>query len=573
LGTFQTEHTIDTGELDLTVDSLRPYFHTKVFQVDRPPDLHADPIALPQCELVYSSVSEELSSAIVVYRRLTKPKWLDVPSLVDIKNLLYVVHYNAKHRFLFINSVEKHEDLFEEIAESLYGDNLGVVCMPLAHGTISRALRILNDPRFYNVGMRNRSLGNNDESYRTLTGPSADRNVSPSDGRMRSRGHVFGGGNDNGSDGATATIGISTLSKVWSNRYGLVPEFVAWCNRVAEELNNTQPVATGSNIDFLDTGKRVTEIPVPPIAAVWHEHVFKYPQIMRLEGTDDERDLTGLDLVIRPNSYDGKSVTLDLMLDDKPVSAYRYNASTRPFFARTGGAQIQVLGRLKDGTLEELLNVRPPTLFLADFSTLVGDELYAGVDGSSLDKQLIRTFDAFGSSVDIQCEVSGARKGMLSVHEFTQQQLMAEEAEVVLYDHRTSEVADFLWLIEDDDAIVCSLAHCKKAGGAMAAARVNDSYEVAGQIVKCLRYQNPQVLLKKLTRRVASGSELRRGSIDKLERMLTNAAQKRFEFRLCLVQPGLSAAKLNEEVSFVLAAASDYVKTHTGFWPSFWISP
>jgi len=225
--------------------------------------------------------------------------------LLDTKNLLIIAHYNRFNQLLFINSQEHGEDLYDNILEGLYPDDSDAVYMPLSHGVISRALRILKKPSFYNIGMRNREIGGQDESYRTLTGPKADRRVSRSDGNTRSRGHVFGGSTG---EEESVTLGVSTLSKLWSNKYGLVPRFVDWCHRLAKEIANPTPVATDSNIDNLDTGKRVSEFPAPPISMVWSEHVYQYPQRLLIDGDGQERDLTGLELVVDRGSYDNQKM-------------------------------------------------------------------------------------------------------------------------------------------------------------------------------------------------------------------------------------------------------------------------
>ena len=178
----------------------------------------------------------------------------------------------------------------------------------------------------------------------------------------------------------------------------------------------------------------------------------------------------------------------------------------------------------------------------------------------ALDPSAIREFNEFGSTVDIEHQCSDARDGMITIHEFTEAQFMAEPYDAVIYDHRTGEVADFISLTETEDTVVCQLAHCKGASGKKnksklknAASRFDDAYEVAGQVVKCLPYRNrPQELKEKLLRRLSSGSVLKRGSTELMERILDSAQRKRFEFVICLVQPGLSASKINDQVKNVL---------------------
>ncbi|MBN72963.1 MAG: hypothetical protein CME32_27220 [Gimesia sp.] len=578
LASFKTEHSTDVGEIDVTIDSLNPFFHAKVYRSDREPNWDLNPYVPQGCELVFHAVSDDLASSVMICQRQTKPKWLQNSSLLDTKNLLIIAHYNRFNQLLFINSQEHGEDLYDSILEGLYPDDSDAVYMPLSHGVISRALRILKKPSFYNIGMRNREIGGQDESYRTLTGPKADRRVSRSDGNTRSRGHVFGG--STGEEEAV-TLGVSTLSKLWSNKYGLVPRFVDWCHRLAMEIANPTPVATDSNIDNLDTGKRVSEFPAPPISMVWSEHVYQYPQRLLIGGDGQERDLTGLELVVDRSSYDNQKIEFDLLLDDSSVGRFVFSPGSPKLIDRLDdGPELTIRGQLGDGTLLEFFRIRPPTFFLADFSLIVGSDWYRHAPTRPLDRSWIRTFDDFGKTVDIEREFENARPGMKTIHEFTESEFLAQKSDVVIYDHRSGEIADYISLTETDDTVICTLAHCKGASGKKtskpkkATTRVDDAYEIAGQVVKCLPFSRQRDELKnELVRRIASGSKLLRGTVEQIELILGNAAKKRFEYRICLVQPGLSASKLNEPVESVLAAAGEYISANAGVPPSIWISP
>ncbi len=549
-----------------------------MYRSDREPDWELAPYVPQGCELVFHAVSDDLASAVVICQRRKKPKWLQNDALLDTKNLLIITHYDRLNQLLFINSQEHGEDLYDSIAEGLYPDDSDVVSVPLSHGVISRALRVLKKPRFYNVGMRNRELGGQDESYRTLTGPKADRRVSRSDGNTRSRGHVFGGSTG---EEESVTLGVSTLSKLWSNKYGLVPRFVDWCHGLAIEIANPSPVTTDSNIDNLDTGKRVSEIPAPPIAMVWSEHVFQHPQRLLIDGEVQEHGLTGLELDIDRKSYDKKKIEFNVMLDDTTIGRFAYSPGSTMLFDRLDdGPELTVRSQFADGTLREFFRIRPPTFFLADFSIIVGSDWYRHAPAGPLDRSWLRTFDDFGKTVDIEREFENARPGTKTIHDFTESEFIAHASDVIIYDHRSGEVADYISLAEHDDAVVCTLAHCKGASGKKtskpkkASTRVDDAYEVAGQVVKCLPFsRQPDELRSELVRRIATGSKLIRGTVPQLELILTNATKKRFEFRICLVQPGLSASKLNQSVESVLAAAGEYILANAGVPPSIWISP
>lgn len=317
------------------------------------------------------------------------------------------------------------------------------------------------------------------------------------------------------------------------------------------------------------------------IGVIWHEHVYCHPQLLTIEGVAEDRNQTGFELAVEAVPFSDQHVDFGLIIDDVVVAKFRFATRSKSMFNRRDqGPRITVHGPFADGTLEELLELRPPTIFLADFSTIVGRDWYRRTAVSARDPSCIRTFRDFATSADIECEVSGPRTGTKSIHEFTETQFLLQPSDVVIYDHRTGEIADFISLLETDEAVICRLAHCKGASGKkyptkrkVASSRVDDAYEVAGQVVKCLPYRNrPGDLKDKLIHRLASGSQIKRGSVERMERILEIAHRKCFEYHICLVQPGLSAASLNEATKSVLAAAGEYVSGNSGYPVSFWLS-
>ena len=100
---------------------------------------------------------------------------------------------------------------------------------------LNKALNDLTATEFFNVGMRNRVMSNTTESYRIITGPNADRSVLKSDGRLYHRGHAFGRASE---DGTVVTIGLSSASKIWSNKSSKLPELISWCKKLAQRISS-----------------------------------------------------------------------------------------------------------------------------------------------------------------------------------------------------------------------------------------------------------------------------------------------------------------------------------------------
>lgn len=553
------------SDADLTLAVIKPWYHCKVFHITDAVDLHASLEIPGDCQIIQHFVSDDLHCAVYVGRAARKPRWLESPAVQDVGYHLFIIHHDRSRNLLFINSSIKNEDLYSLIAEQLLeGPFRGLTT---AH--INRALRALEHPSFFSVGLKNRLFGNQVESYRIISGGKADGAVSHTDAQLFDRGHLFGSGE---TEGAQATLGISTLSKVWSNRAGFVPEFVSWCSAIAEHLMNSAPVVTGSRIDLLCTGEEIAALPAPVIGATWHETAYKTRPTLFLEQSPDrQHDILSLDLEI--THCTPTSVTLTLAGIDVPIEiAYRLDAACH--FAVTSQRDNPMIRvRTYEGALEQYLNSYGIHLYLADFSRVHANQLFrSNLTATELPSDAIVMPDWAGLRVDITCEYGTNGRGP-SVHDGLSELLCGSAASVVVYDHRSGEVADFVTLTDGYESILCEVFHCKKSGGDAPGSRVGDAYEVVGQIVKSVQWsRSPSALKTQLTRRLATGSSLLKGTLVDLERILDEAGSTRFEFHVRLVQPGLSAAALSEEVTRVLSSGYDYVRLTTGIAPQMWIS-
>lgn len=567
LSTFSRPPLNETVESDLDLGIITPWYHSKVFKVSGAVVLDQDLAFRPNENLVRRFYSDELSCAVYIFRTMTKPRWLETPTLQDVEYSLCVVYFDTVRGLLFINSTEKTEDFYSLVAEHLTGD--GVFCgIPSAQ--ISRALRLINLPAFYSVGLKNRLLGNDVESYRILSGSKVDGAVSNLDAQLFDRGHLFGGGE---SAEGKVTLGVSTLSKVWSNRSGFVPEFITWCKALAENLSNTAPVVTGSRIDLLAVGEEVSAFPATPIGTAWHESAYKqHPILVDLGHGGVRRELLALDMRCITTDCTSTVAIIELLGFDAPVRV-RFNLQDQRRFRVLSSCNISVhIGKSKT-SLDDYLNSVGIHFYLADFSRLFGNEWYrSNLTLRPLPTDCVRSRDWLKAGVDIAREFGTSIKGT-SIHDFLATELCGSPAEIVVYDHRPGEIADFISLHRDGTTIRAQLIHCKGSGENKPGSRVEDAYEIAGQIVKCIGWvKSPGGLRAQLTRRLASGSKIKKGDLTLLEELLTDAERQSFDCRIVLVQPGISFKKLSDEVSHVLAGAYEYVIATTGRPPSMWLS-
>jgi hypothetical protein len=133
---------------------------------------------------------------------------------------------------------------------------------------------------------------------------------------------------------------------------------------------------------------------------------------------------------------------------------------------------------------------------------------------------------------------------------------------VVFYDHGSGEIADFVTLTVKGNETHVVLYHCKGSGAPAAGERVDDAYEVCGQVAKSTGWIDRRRLREAIAYRFASRhgrSRFVKGDLSSVERALGDGRYVRLVMQIVAVQPGLSKSKLSGKVGAVLAAADDFI--------------
>ena len=205
---------------DLSLYGLEPYYHVKVFQLSAPIDLRDEVVFPETMQVVYRSHSDAHNAAVYITREVSLPRWTTDDRLSIVQPDLFIFYFNAQTNLLFVCASRRSAGMYDALMGSFRdGDP-----RPLPLVKLNRALNDLTSPEFFNVGMRNRVASNTTESYRIITGSNADKAINRSDGRLYHRGHFFGRATDD--EGELVTIGLSSASKIWSNKASQLPELI-----------------------------------------------------------------------------------------------------------------------------------------------------------------------------------------------------------------------------------------------------------------------------------------------------------------------------------------------------------
>ena len=562
LATFQTPDIQEAGMEEVSLYALRPGFHVKVYRVPEGVDVRfGREITLPRpFEVIYSQSSEELSAEVLIAREQQRPRWSDQLRFGRTEYELFVVFVAPEARLLFICASRRADSMYRAIATEYIGE--AFKGLPLY--MINRVLSGLSKVECFSVGMKNRLHSAKQESYRILAGHGAHQAIRKSDGRLFHQGHVFCTANDEAQK--RITIGYSSGSKIWSSGKGSIPQLIEWCAALSKKIVSADSKVLAPGLDFLEVGVPLTNLPTNVFAVDWDPLVYEDNLEVEVEGLSDSLLLADVSLRVDRARSTGQLLHVVLENEDAEWN-FEFQVSQSKFYTQLDGAKLTVLHAGDHLPLADFLNEYPLYFYCTDLAKIHGDEFFpSSSKGETFDRNLITSISWELEGVNPQREfwkegqVTG---GKLSIHGYLEKTLDQVENNVVLYDHRSGEIADFVTIAEASLTITISLYHCKGSGGSKAGDRVGDVYEVCGQVVKSFNLVlDEKLLLRHVRRRVNKGkvrSRFVRGSISEIERIFRESAGKRIEYKFVVVQPGISKSNSGADSLSVLAAANEFV--------------
>jgi hypothetical protein len=555
----------DDAGTDVSLYALRTGNHAKVYRTSGAVDLSCTPTLPPNMQIIHQEMSAEHHALVFITRETRRAGWSTAGRFVDIVHGLFVIHYHRASGLLFLCASPEYrlDSLYEDFARQFAAS-----ARPLPTPRLNKVLVGLRNAAFFNIGLRSRVQANASESYRIIAGSSADQAVQMSDGRLYHRGHVFG----RGIEGGTATtIGFSSASKVWSTATSRLPTLIAWCDGLAEKIMGDEQAHTACNLDYLTAGEEIDRFPSPVVAAEWDIAVFLDPPMVRhAKESGDGCSLLDVDLIVEDDRTDERQVGL-LISGDGAEARYTFSLTGDSYFTKATNDEPELWIERGNGhrvTLLDYLNGEPPSFYTSDFGVMHRGT-FVGAPSEP-----VQTFDAkmiegilwADHAVDVDLEFDIPKKGRpapgrISIHTYLEGRLLAEQAEVVLYDHGTGEVADFVTIAKGELITEVVLYHCKSAPS-VGGDRVGDAGEVCMQAVKSVAWIRLHLLRKKIRERCKRRSEATRfvrGNLAIVDALLADGERTRVTFRVVLVQPGFSATGLSPKLGSILSAANDYL--------------
>jgi superfamily II DNA or RNA helicase len=541
---------------DFSLYSLKPYFHVKVFATPEGVDLTAEPDLPEKLQVIFKGISDPHGAAVYLTREAVRSAWSSDERFTNVAYDIFIFHYNRDANLLFICSSRRHAQLYTRLASRLVTGR----ARALSNRAINRVLNDLEAAEFFSIGMRKRHKLGQIESYRMISGPSADKAIQQTDGRLFDRGHCFGKAIE---DGNEITIGVSTASKVWSNTYDRIPELLEWCNRLAEKIESRRVPVTGSRLDLLSAGEELVRMPAGVIAMTWAADVYHDPPPVLYplpNGRVAEANLLDFDLEI-VESRDGAVIFSIKNRDIEWLGVFSLD-DINLFRPATDDQPDLVVHRAnEDMWMQDYLNEELPSFYTADLSAIEGTSFFpVPADLEPFGNDFFETVDWAQADVDITKEKPTNDDGR-SIFEWLRERLAASPATLVFCDDGSGEMADFIAVHPTESGPRVKLFHCKASGGDNPGNRVEDLYDVCGQAVKSSVWLRPDQLLQRLKHRATLDSVTGyvKGNEETANDLLSHENRQLVQFEMYIVQPGVMKEGRTDALSNLLAAARFYL--------------
>ncbi|AOT73210.1 type III restriction endonuclease subunit R [Geosporobacter ferrireducens] len=534
---------------EISLHSIRPNGHAKIYRVSGFDISASFPDACNVSEDVL--INENDNTVVGIGKECIPPKWTMNDNLVNINNVLYIVHYQAKCNLLYIYSQTKTEAIYESIANA-FCDSFNKI----PKYQMNRVLGDLKEFEIFNSGMQNRYVESG-ESYRISAGSDVSAAIDPVTGKLYSPGHVFCKAS---SEDSEITIGYSSGSKMWSSTYFTIPQYVKWCDFNGKKIvNPDMKVKTNTNFDFLPMPMQLTKYPDNIFICDYDADTYSSPPVIKKANEEGFKNIL-TDICPKIVSITHGTVIVEFCFADM------YEQILCDINGNYTSANPQIM--LVDGReimhLVEYLNEYPLSFKTTDDVLIQGIEYLRGnADAIVFSSDNIKgiDWDYYGTNRRIEVNDPVYHPTGISI-QTTVEQLLTDDVDnkYIIYDHSSSEIADYITIKESEFTLEATLYHVKKMSAQTYNSSVDDVYEVSGQAVKSTIWlkTKPGFISKIKDRRRSGHCNFFVGDYEHFK--LTMKQNKQLIGKIVIVQPSISKGKpMPDKIQQVLAATNFYI--------------
>ncbi len=518
----------------------------------------------PWTSRIFSGPLQSKARHVALYatRECEQIAWAPIKEPTNISWHIYIAHWDDKRGLLFVHS-SNHDSQHEQLAKALAGSDVDLI----SGEPLLRVLEGINLLSLMNIGLKH-SL-NRANRFVMYVGSDVIQGIEEATASNSRITNLFGKGYENG---LPATIGCSLKGRIWSYRVAEdVTEWLLWCKHIGTKLSST-----GSSVQsILRTVLRPEELnarpSLVPVVIEWPDVLLERSEdVTQIELGGNKTSLLDCDILLTDHNDSGP-LSFSIVAGEKSADYIVVFRDSSVHYVRTKGYSATLIQSRKRKPIEEYLGAHPPIIRFTNGAFLDGRWLLTPSDTwSPFDRNRIINWDWRGTN--IKSESQGISKNADSVQwrviDETRRAPFGVEYSVIFDDDGSGEIADVVAIaLIDDRKLIVHLFHCKFSVGANAGARVEDLYVVCGQAQKSVPWKSKaermltHLLRRDAKRRISAGvSRFEKGTESILRTLRNRVRFLDVEFRIFVVQPGLSRSKATEQQLDLLAATATYLR-------------
>ena len=510
-------------------------------------------------------ISKDKDLLVFITHSRVPIEWATIKETANEVWDLYVLAFDAQLGLLFVNSSFK-SSIHRELAEAV-GDRTTKI---VSGEQMFRAFSGINRLIFYNAGLYSRGTK---LRFRMYTGLDIGEAISPAAQVGSSKSNLFGVGYQKGE---RVSIGASHKGRIWSMSSSSIPDWRQWCHQVAKRVQDSS-IPENDFLKHTLIPKEIESLPGKEFfsEALPIECYAADAQDFRLYAASKE--IAFADFAVTGHSKISETeILLDIEFGKSQRATFRlrWGPSAGNFaVTQKSGDILEIQKGTERSKLAEFFEQHPPSFFAIDGSEVRGGAYLEVRDHLpfTFPAEAIQIGPWEGIDITVESKWRNGQQRGNSVQGAWIQKLLAQDQGIVIDDDDTGEAADIVNILETESTVHFHLYHCKYASGNEPGTRVKDCYEVCGQAVRSVRWiSNPIRLLEHLQRRDRADlrggrpSRFERGTLRELIALRRRARKMRYQFRISIVQPGISKQQLSPELATVLGAADTFVTQFTG---------
>ncbi|MDH5821717.1 DEAD/DEAH box helicase family protein [Luteimonas sp. RD2P54] len=520
--------------------------------------------ALPRTSSAHQSwISDDRDLLILVTYDIKYPKWTISRDAASFEWNLSVIAHNSENGLIYINST--YGDLrISKLAKTIGGDTTTLI----SGESMFRIFDSLRRSVLYNVGLYRKGQ----LRFQMLAGIDIGSQVSTAIQAGSTKSNLFAIGYQ---DGAKINIGASFKGQAWSMSQLTIPEWRKWCDSIAGKILDAN-IPTNSYLQFTLIPTEITSRPDgdPFICIAPNELLPGYPGgEHRIFCEGDNTQFSSTDLSFDSIEVDGDELKIAASVASQNYCELRMKWNGGFEIEHESGIRIFLPDNDQLIGLDDYLTTNPPAVLLLDGSEVIGKHHFKHPNNLpyTFAASSILTLDWGDTPVTVESKWRNGQVRHDSVQGHMIDHCLAQNHTIVFDDDDTGEAADIIVLDERPDAheLEITLYHCKYSQSDSAGARFDDLYVVCGQAIKsCRLAHHPEALLKHMLQRElrlgGRPTRFERGDTPTLRSLLRRLPNNRTRVNICIVQPGLSAARMTPKLSSILAAADGFILEFTG---------